>query len=92
VRRSEAGSRFCRTSLSPGPPGELRLGQPQPLFGGILDEPPHSLDIASDGRRFLVLLTANTGTQAASAVPVTVVVNWKSGLALARYGVRRVPF
>ena len=69
---------------APGPTGELRLGQPQPLFRGLLDEPPHNFDIANDGRRFLVLVTPNTATQAATDVPVTVVVNWKSGLPLPR--------
>jgi dipeptidyl aminopeptidase/acylaminoacyl peptidase len=81
----DAGSVMSAVSVTaPGPPDELRLGQPQPLFRGLLDEPPHNFDIANDGRRFLVLLTPNTGAQAATEVPVTVVVNWKSGLALSR--------
>jgi len=84
----DAGSVMSAVSVSsPGPPGELRLGQPQPLFRGLLAEPPHHFDIASDGRRFLVLLTPRVvaGTQgAATEVPVSVVVNWKSRLVLAR--------
>jgi eukaryotic-like serine/threonine-protein kinase len=56
-------------------------GAPTRLFPG-LQNVPHNFDIADTaGRRFLVLLTPGITGEAA---PITVVVNWKSGLSLGR--------
>jgi len=68
------------TGLGPG--GEFRPGTPQPLFAGLLDQPPHNFDVADAGQRFLVLMTPGAATGALA--PITVVVNWKSGLSLTR--------
>ena len=66
------------TGLEPG--GEFRLGPPKRLFDGLLALAPHNFDVLDAGR-FLVMLAPETGTGTA---PITIVMNWQSGLSLAR--------
>ncbi|MDO8677508.1 MAG: protein kinase [Acidobacteriota bacterium] len=55
----------------------FKAGVPTPLFRGLQNLPPHNYDVAPDGRRFLVL---SAPSLLAEAAPITVVVNWMSGL------------
>lgn len=60
----------------------LKFGQPKPLFqhGSLsnpFNGPDYLWDVTADGSRFLVGLS---GTGAAAAVPLTLVLNWTSGL------------
>ena len=61
---------------------EFTPSVPRPLFSG-LQALPHNFDVTRAGRRFLVLLTQGTTTGVAE--PITVVLNWKSGLSQARW-------
>jgi eukaryotic-like serine/threonine-protein kinase len=62
--------------------GEFKPGAPTRLFNGLTALPPHNFDVARGGQRFLVLLAP--GAVTGEAAPITVVVNWKSGLSLGR--------
>ena len=78
----DAGGTMMAVSVTRlGPGDEIRPGAPKRLFDGLLALPPHNFDVAHDGRRFLVLLSPGIATRSA---PITVVVNWKSGLSLGR--------
>jgi Tol biopolymer transport system component len=66
------------TGLESG--SEFRLGPPKRLFDGLLALAPHNFDVLDAGR-FLVMLAPETGTGTA---PITIVMNWQSGLSLAR--------
>jgi Tol biopolymer transport system component/aminoglycoside phosphotransferase (APT) family kinase protein len=63
-----------------GPRGDLMVSAPVRLFNGLGNSGIHNFDVAQGGR-FLVLLTPGRATAGA---PITIVVNWKSGLALGR--------
>ena len=78
----DAGGTMMAVSVTRlGPGDEIRPGAPKRLFDGLLALPPHNFDVAHDGRRFLVLLSPGILRRSA---PITVVVNWKSGLSLGR--------
>jgi serine/threonine-protein kinase len=62
---------------------EFRPGASKSLFTGLMNF-PHNFDVADRAERFLVLLNAGTLTATGGAPPITVVVNWKSGLSLPR--------
>ena len=62
--------------------GEFKPGAPTRLFNGLTALPPHNFDVANAGRRFLVLLAP--GAVTGVVAPITIVVNWKSGLSLGR--------
>ena len=55
---------------------------PKALFPGLQDLAPHNFDVAGD--RFLVLLNPGTITATGEVPPITIIVNWKSGLATRR--------
>jgi Tol biopolymer transport system component len=66
-----------------GSGGEFKPGAPTPLFNGLANPSLHNFDIADDaGQRFLVLMAP--GSVTGDSAPITVVVNWKSGLSLGR--------
>ena len=59
-------------------PGEaLEVAAPVPLFRSPLMDPlePNTFDVTSDGERFLFLVRKQSGSN-----PLTVVLNWQSGL------------
>ena len=62
---------------------EFSPGAPKSLFTGLMNF-PHNFDVADRAERFLVLLNAGTLTATGGPPPITVVVNWKSGLSLPR--------
>jgi eukaryotic-like serine/threonine-protein kinase len=69
------------TGLEPG--GEFTPSAPTRLFNGLGNPSLHNFDIADDaGQRFLVLMAP--GSVTGDAAPLTIVVNWKSGLSLGR--------
>jgi eukaryotic-like serine/threonine-protein kinase len=68
------------TGLESG--GEFRSSVPTRLFNGLTSTSLHNFDVTDAGQRFLVLL--NLGAVTGEAAPITVVVNWKSGLSLGR--------
>jgi len=57
---------------------EFRHGAQRTLFAGLLGGSTHNFDVADAGRRFLVQLVPG------ETLPIVVVVNWKTGLALGR--------
>ena len=67
-----------------GPGSEFRWGAPQRLFSGLMGLPPHNYDVANGGQRFLVVLRPRESDAEGEAPPITVVLNWKSGLDLRR--------
>jgi len=67
------------SGLSPGSDA-LKFGTPHHLFGGLLSLPPHNLDVARDGSRFLVLRGEYRG-EPNTADAIVVVLNFLSGSA-----------
>jgi serine/threonine protein kinase len=67
-------------NVAPGPKRAIGVGAPVPLFETqILEGSGHvafQYDVTADGKRFVVA----TASAAASATPLTVVVNWSAGL------------
>jgi serine/threonine protein kinase len=70
VRASSDGQ-----ALEPGEPARL-FRVPIVLGGSVPDNLKHQYDVAADGQRFLI----NVTTEEASAVPITVVLNWMTAL------------
>jgi hypothetical protein len=60
----------------------LNPGAATSLFQGLLNQ-QHSFDLGADGR-VLAVLGAGLGTGVGGGQPVKVIVNWTSGLSLAR--------
>jgi hypothetical protein len=79
-----SGTMMAVSTPDAGPRGELKAGAPKRLFMGLHDMPPHNFDVTDRGQRFLVLLNPESLTAAGGVPPITVVVNWKSGLSLGR--------
>jgi Tol biopolymer transport system component len=67
------------TGLESG--GEFRSSAPDPLFNGLTSASLHNFDV-TDAGRFIVLLAP--GAVTGEAAPITIVVNWKSGLSFGR--------
>jgi serine/threonine protein kinase/Tol biopolymer transport system component len=61
-----------------GPLKDLKLDVPKALFAGLQDFPPHNFDVAGD--RFLVLMNPGAINAAGNVPPITIIVNWQSGL------------
>ena len=78
----DVGGQMTAVSVAGLEESEFTPGVPRSLFDGLLDLPPHNFDVTDTGRRFLVVLPRGTATGAVA--PITVVLNWKSGLPLAR--------
>ena len=80
----DSGGTMTAVSITDtGPRGELMPAAPKRLFTGLSDLPPHNFDVAGAGQRFLVLLSPQL-TSTGQLPPITVVVNWKSGLPIGR--------
>ena len=62
--------------VKPGPTFEM--GTPKPLFQTLIDRyaAPNRYVVSNDGQRFLV----NSPVEEVSQTPITVVLNWTSGL------------
>jgi hypothetical protein len=62
-----------------GKDGSLRVGRPKALFPTrvqSLSNERNSWDVSPDGQRFLM----NAGGQGTNVFPITVVLNWTTGL------------
>ncbi|MEQ1727874.1 MAG: hypothetical protein ABL982_05790, partial [Vicinamibacterales bacterium] len=76
----DAGGPLMAVDVLDAGPDALKFGTPHQLFVGLLSLPPHNLDLARDGNRFLVLRQEGRG-EPNTADAIVVVLNFLSGSA-----------
>ena len=64
--------------------GAGQASRPRQLFTGPLDLPPHNFDVELGGNAFLKVMAPELATPGSAGAPITVTVNWQSGLPLSR--------